>query len=329
MQFSKFLFGAAVIAAASAIVGAGAGQAATISLVNGTTNNATLKETVATPLGGTNSTVGTAGYGGSGYIMFGTDVPSNVTYGFTGTGTAPTADDVNYSYNSGNIATLENLPSWLLTTTSKGTNANITMDPSANSANYFVAAAYGYPSIHIQGQPLAGSYPVVNKVAATGDAIQTGEGGVNGTTVGTLTKLYDITLGSGTPSSFKLGVLTPQGFDALSQIQVADGSASSLVNIDPAQNMGFYFFNINGAQAGDTIVVSAAASPTIPGATPTAANYFTHNPYGTSTDLVGLTFDAAGNATPEPASLAIFGLGVLGALILGRRGLRTCGAARS
>ena len=246
MQFRKSVFSAAVMAVASVCVGVSAGHAATISLVNGTVNNATLNESVAVPTGGTNSTVGTAGYGGTGYIMFGTDVPSNVTYGYLDLGkVAPTADDVNYAYNSGNIATLENLPSWLLTTTSNGTSANITMDPSANSANYFESAAYGYPSIHIQGQPYAGSYPVANNQAATGDAIQTGEGGVNGTTVGTLTKLFDITLGSGTPSSFKLGVVSPQGYDALSQIEVSVGSASSLVNIDPAQNMGFYFFNIS------------------------------------------------------------------------------------
>lgn len=317
---SQLVLGAAIFAAA-ALTSAVTSHAATISLVNQTTTNSTLNETVAVPMGSTSSTVGTAGYGGTGYIMFGTDVPSNVTYGFTETGTAPTADDVNYSYNSGNIATLESLPSWLTTTSSSGTVGNITMDPSANSANYFMAAAYGYPAISIEGQPLPGSYPVANNQATTGALIQTGEGGVNATTPGTLLKLFDITLGSGTPSSFKLGVVAPQGYDALSQIAVSDGSASDTVNIDPAQNLGFYFFNISGAQAGDTIVVSAAASPTV-------AGYFTHNPYGTSTDLVGMTFDATGAATPEPASMAIFGLAGLGVLMFGGKSLRARLSAR-
>jgi hypothetical protein len=320
MQMSKSILGAAAMVAASGFFGAA--HAATITLMNNTVSNSTLGETVAMPMGSTSSTVGTAGYGGSGYIMFGTDVPSNVTYGFTETGTAPTAEDVNYSYNSGNIATLENLPSWLVTTSSTGTVGNITMDPSATSANYFMAAAYGYPAIHIQGQPYAGSYPVANNYASTGDLIQTGEGGINQTTAGTLVKLFDITLGSGAPSSFKLGVITPQGYDASSQLQVTDGSASSTVNIDPAQNLGFYFFNITGAQAGDTIVVSAAASPSV------AGGYFTHNPYGTSTDLVGMTFDATSTATPEPASMAIFGLGGLGALMIGKRQWRSRLAVR-
>ncbi|MGC8559105.1 MAG: PEP-CTERM sorting domain-containing protein [Phycisphaerae bacterium] len=300
--------------AAGAMAGIGNSQAATISLVNATTTNSTLKETVAVPMGGTSSTVGTAGYGQSGYIMFGTVVPSTVTYGFTETGTAPTADDVNYSFNSGNIATLQSLPSWLTTTTSSGTVGNISMDPSLASSNYFVAAAYGYPAIHISGQPYAGSYPVANNYANTGDAIQTGEGGENGTTAGTLYKLFDISLGTGTPSSFKLGVIAPQGYDALSQLQVSDGSDSYSVNIDPNQNLGFYFFNVTGAQAGDTIVVSAAASPSVTG-------YFTHNPYGTSTDLVGMTFDANATQTPEPASMGLLGLGGAAALMLARRRL--------
>jgi hypothetical protein len=267
-------------------------------------------------MGSNTSVVGSAGYGGTGYIMFGTDVPSNVTYGFTETGTAPTAEDVNYSYNTGNIATVESLPSWLTTTTTTGTttttSANIAMDPSLTPANYFMAAAYGYPAMSVQGQPLPGSYPTNNGVTS-GSLLQTGEGGENGTTVGTLYKLFDITLGSGAPSNFKLGVIAPQGYDALSQIQVSDGAASTSVNIDPAQNLGFYFFNVTGAQAGDTLVVSAATSPTV------AGGYFTHNPYGTSTDLVGMTFDAPTAPIPEPASAGLFALGGLGMLLIGRK----------
>ena len=294
----------------------GLAGAATISLANGTTNNATLNETVATPMGSNSSVVGSSGYGATGYIMFGTDVPSNVTYGYNETGTAPTAVDVNYSYNTGNIATIESLPSWLTTTTTTGTttstSANIAMDPSLNSANYFTAAAYGYPAMSVSGQPLPGSYPTNNGVPS-GSPLQTGEGGVNGTTVGTLYKLFDITLGAGAPSNFKLGIISPQGYDALSQIQVADGSASTSVNIDPAQNLGFYFFNIAGAQAGDTLVISAATSPTV------AGGYFTHNPYGTSTDLVGMTFDATTVSVPDPASLGLLALGGLGMLLIGRK----------
>lgn len=301
--------------AAGLACGAGIASAANITLVNSTVSNVTLGQTVASPMGSNASVVGSAGYGATGYIMFGTDVPSNVTYGFTETGTAPTADDVNYSYNSGNIATVESLPSWLTTTTTTGTttttSANISMDPSLASANYFMAAAYGYPAMSVDGQPAPGSYPTNNGVAS-GSPLQTGEGGENGTTVGTLYKLFDITLGSGAPSTFKLGVIAPQGYDALSQLQVSDGSASTSVNIDPAQNLGFYFFNVSGAQAGDTLVVSAATSPTVTG-------YFTHNPYGTSTDLVGMTFDAPTVSTPEPASLGLLALGGLGMLLIGRK----------
>ena len=308
---------AAVLASLAGLAcSGGLAAAATISLVNGTTNNATLNQTVATPMGSNASVVGSSGYGSTGYIMFGTDVPSNVTYGFTEQGIAPTAEDVNYSYNTGNIATVESLPSWLTTTTTSGTTtttaANITMDPSLTPASYFMAAAYGYPVMSVDGQPAAGSYPTNHGVAA-GSPLQTGEGGQNGTTVGTLYKLFDITLGADTPSNFKLGVIAPQGYDALSQIQVSDGSASSSVNVDPAQNLAFYFFNISGASAGDTVVVSAAASPTV------AGGYFTHNPYGTSTDLVGMTFDAPTVSTPEPAALGVFALGGLGMLLIGRK----------
>ena len=304
--------------AAGLACGAGIASAASITLVNTTVSNATLGQTVASPMGSNASVVGSAGYGATGYIMFGTDVPSTVTYGYTETGTAPTAVDVNYSYNSGNIATVESLPTWLTTTTTSGTNANIAMDPGLNSADYFTAAAYGYPVMSVLGEPFAGSYPTTlpttsTNYAAAGSPLQTGEGGENGTTLGTLYKLFDITLGSGAPSTFKLGVIAPQGYDALSQLQVSDGSASTSVNIDPAQNLGFYFFNVTGAQAGDTLVVSAATSPTV------AGGYFTHNPYGTSTDLVGMTFDAPTASTPEPASLGLLALGGLGMLLIGRK----------
>lgn len=298
----------AVLAAAGMACSVGSVSATSITLVNSTTNNATLNQTVATPMGGSSSTVGSAGYGATGYVMFGTDVPSNVTYGYTETGTAPTAVDVNYSYNTGNIATLESLPSWLTTTTTSGTNANIAMDPSLTAANYFTAAAYGYPTISIKGQPAPGSYPTNNGVA-TGSLIQTGEGGVNGTTTGTMYNLYDITLGANAPSNFKLGIVTPQGYDALSQIQLTDGTASATAAIDPNQNMGFYFFNVSGAKAGDVLVVAATTSPTI-------AGYFTHNPYGTSTDITGLTFDAA---TPEPATLGLFAIGGMSLMLLRRK----------
>ncbi len=318
MNVSKRLLSLAVIgAAAPAFMVAGVANAASVSLVNSTTTNTTLNETVAVPIGSNASIIGSAGYGAAGYVFFGTDVPSNVTYGYTETGTAPTAVDVNYSYDTGNIATLQSLPSWLTTTTSTGTVGNISMDPGLTAANYFTAAAYGYPAISIIGQPAAGSYPTnQTPPITTGSLLQSGEGGVNGTTVGTLYKLFDIALGAGTPSDFRLGLMTPQGYDASSQLQVSDGSASASVNIDPAQNLGYYIFNISGAVAGDTLVISAATSPTV------AGGYFTHNPYGTSTDLVGMTFDVPATSTPEPASVAFAGIGGIAALMLVRRSRR-------
>ncbi len=308
MNFTRSLSIVTAIAIGGLAAG-GTASAAVVTLLNGTTTTAlnasgSYGSSWTAPVVTTGA--GDEAFGKDGYVVFATSPTGTASgsYDYSGDSKYATALDP---------LTLNNVtgqPGGATTTTLSSIPSYLTLaDPSMQSQ---WDSGYGYNSVYARD-------------GSTGGTVEYGVAYGKTVAYNTPESLLTMTVGSNAPKNLYVGILEDQNLDSPSQVTISDsngGSATASPQIYfpkflPNGENTWYFFDVSGAQAGDVLTLTVAQYNT-------GANYAQHP------TISGLTFDSTDPiATPEPASLALFGLGGLGALMLGRRGLRACGAARS
>lgn len=122
--------------------------------------------------------------------------------------------------------------------------------------------------------------------------------------------MFDITfngIGTSLPNAIRLGIFVDNEFDPQNvpiglRIAGAGGDSGNVLKLPTVQSNDYYFFDLTGLSAGDTITVFA-----------------TSNTNAGALTLGGFTFDAV----PEPSAtvLTALGLGIFGIACLRRRAL--------